>query len=581
MNDLETAAQRWGIEPGYHDVFGNWHAASPETLRALIGALSHGSAAPRPVAEAPHVAPIRAWQGDGRRHWVVAAQLYGLKSARNWGIGDFTDLKTLVGIAAAHGAAGIGLNPLHALFPDRPEQASPYAPNSRLFLNPLYIDVASIPEFSGSPSLTPLRKTDLVDYPGVAHVKMEALRDTYERFRKGAAPGRRADLDAFRAERGDALLRFACFEVLRRRHDTPWTEWPAPWRTPAGADLARFRSENVADCEFEEFLQWVAERQLAECHAEAKARGMAVGLYIDVAVGIDRHGADAWARQNAVLSDISIGAPPDEFNPGGQDWGLAPFNPDTVSEDDFAPMRQLLAGAMRHAGAVRLDHVLGLKRMFMIPRGMRPSDGAYVRFPFEQLLRVVAEESVRFRCSVIGEDLGTVPEGFRDTMAKWGLWTYRVMLFEREGDDAHFKAPEAYPAEALATFNTHDLPSFRGWLDGHDLHTKRGLGLDPGESDDGRRWAQQKLHEILAQRGQGYPPDDLAAVATCLGAAPSRLVAIALDDIAGAVEQLNIPGTMGEHPNWRRKLPVALEELAGHEGFARVGGAFAKTGRGR
>jgi 4-alpha-glucanotransferase len=242
-------------------------------------------------------------------------------------------------------------------------------------------------------------------------------------------------------------------------------------------------------------------------------------------------------------------------------------------------MRQLLAGAMRHAGAVRLDHVLGLKRVFMIPHGMRSADGAYVRFPFEQMLRVVAEESVRYRCSVIGEDLGTVPAGFRDTMAKWGVWTYRVMLFEREGDDAHFKPPESYPTEALATFNTHDLPSFRGWLDSHDLRTKRGLGLDPGENDDGRRWAQQKLRELLAQRGQGYPPDDLAAVAACLGATPSRLVAIALDDIVGAVEQLNIPGTMDEHPNWRRKLPVTVEQLAAHDGFRRVGEAFAKVGR--
>jgi len=581
MNDLETAAQRWGIEPGYHDVFGKWHPAAAETLKALVDALSHGRAAPRPVPDVPAVAPIRAWQSDGKRHWVVAVQLYGLRSARNWGIGDFTDLMHLIGIAAAHGAAGIGLNPLHALFPDRPEQTSPYAPNSRLFLNPLYIDVAAIPEFSGRPALAALRKGELVDYPGVARVKMTALRETYERFRDGAAPARRADFEAFRTERGEALLRFACFEVLRRRHEhTPWSEWPAPWRTPSRADLERFRAENVAAVEFEEFLQWVADRQLADCQAAAKAAGMAFGLYIDVAVGIDRHGADAWARQDSVLSTISIGAPPDEFNPGGQDWGLAPFNPDAVSDDDFAPMRQLLAGAMRHAGAIRLDHVLGLKRVFMIPRGMRSAEGAYVRFPFEQMLQVVAEESVRYRCSVIGEDLGTVPEGFRDTMAKWGVWTYRVMLFEREGDDAHFKPPEAYPDAALATFNTHDLPSFRGWLESHDLRTKRGLGLDPGETDDGRRWAQQKLRELLVQRGQGYAPDDLASVAACLGASPSRLVAIALDDIVGAVEQPNIPGTMDEHPNWRRKLPVALEDLANHDGFARVGEAFAKSGRG-
>ena len=580
MNDLDDTAQRWGIQPGYHDVFGHWHAAKPEVLRTLVDALSHGRERPHPVAEAPAVAPIRAWQGDGQRHWLVAVQLYGVRSKRNWGIGDFTDLKQLVALAASQGAAGIGLNPLHALFPDRPEQVSPYAPNSRLFLNALYIDVEAIPECDARPprKAAGLRDGDLVDYPAVAQAKLRALRKAYERFPVAGTRARQADFDAFRAEQGDALLRFACFEVLRQRDDKPWPAWPAPWRSPSRNDLERFRQDNLAACEFEEFLQWTADRQLAECKAAARAHGMAVGLYIDVAVGIDPHGADAWAQQRAVISAVSVGAPPDEFNPGGQDWGLAPFNPDALAEDDFAPMRQLLAGAMRHAGAIRLDHVLGLKRVFMIPHGTRSADGAYVNFPFEPLLRVVAEESVRFRCSVIGEDLGTVPEGFRDTMAKWGLWTYRVMLFERDGD-GRFKPPEAYPAEALATFNTHDLPSFHGWLESHDLGTKRGLGLDPGESDDARRWAQQKLRDMLGERGQGFAPDDLAAVASFLGATPSRLVAVALDDIVGAVEQPNIPGTTDEHPNWRRKLPVTLEELADHAGFRRVGEAFAKAGR--
>lgn len=581
MNDLQTLAQRWGIEPGYHDVFGKWHAASSETLRVLVEALSHGRAAPESVEAAPAVAPLRAWQGDGRRHWLLAVQLYSLRSARNRGIGDFNDLKALIVIAASHGAAGIGLNPLHALFPDRPEQASPYAPNSRLFLNALYIDVDGIPEFaapSGDETTDPSRGGDLVDYPGVARAKLKALRLAYERFRHGADAARRADFEVFRAEQGEALLRFACFEVLRAHYTMPWPAWPTPWRRPARRDLDGFRREHLEDCEFQEFLQWTADRQLAECQAVAKASGMAVGLYIDVAVGIDPHGADAWSQQEAVLSAISVGAPPDEFNPAGQDWGLAPFNPNAVAANEFAPMRQLLAAAMRHAGAIRLDHVLGLKRVFMIPHGAGAVDGAYVHFPFEALLHVVAEESVRFRCSVIGEDLGTVPEGFRQTMAKWGLWTYRVMLFERDGD-GRFKPPEAYPAEALATFNTHDLPSFRGWREGHDLVAKRGLGLDPGESDAARTHAQHTLREMLSARGQGYPPDDLAAVACFLGVTPSRLVAIALDDIVGMVEQTNIPGTMHEHPNWRRRLPVALEDLRDDDGFRRIGEAFAKTGR--
>src|SRR5690348_13256977 len=226
MNDLEAIARRWSIEPGYHDVFGHWQAAGPATLDALVRALSHGRERPHAVPEAPAAAPIRAWQGDGGRHWLVAAQLYGLDSARNWGIGDFTDLKALIGICASHGAAGIGLNPLHALFPDRPDQASPYAPNSRLFLNPLYIDVEAVPEFAGPPAgLAALRAGDLVDYPGVARAKLAALRAAYQRFRTAGTGARRAAFEAFRAGQGEALLRFACFEVLRRGHRRPWPEW--------------------------------------------------------------------------------------------------------------------------------------------------------------------------------------------------------------------------------------------------------------------------------------------------------------------------------------------------------------------
>ena len=274
-----------------------------------------------------------------------------------------------------------------------------------------------------------------------------------------------------------------------------------------------------------------------------------------------------------------MGAPPDEFNPGGQDWGLAPLNPHALPAGDFQAVRLLMRAAMRHAGAIRLDHVLGLQRVFMIPLGASAAEGAYVRFPFRQLLSVVAEESVRFKCIVIGEDLGTVPENFRETISRWGLWCYRVMLFEREGEDAHFKPPEVYPSAALATFNTHDLPTFRGWLEGHDMRVKRAIGFDPGESDDAREWARQKLRDMLAQCAPDYASDDIAAVAEFLGLTPSHLVATSLDDVLGERDQVNIPGTTDQHPNWHRKLPLLLEELADHDGLRRVGEAFAKAGR--
>jgi 4-alpha-glucanotransferase len=305
---------------------------------------------------------------------------------------------------------------------------------------------------------------------------------------------------------------------------------------------------------------------------------MAIGLYIDVAVGIDPHGADAWSQQDAVLAGISVGAPPDEFNPAGQDWGLAPINPSTIAQNDFAPMRLLMRAAMRHAGAIRLDHVLGLNRIFMIPHGMSAAEGAYVRYPFEQVLAVIAEESNRARCVVIGEDLGTVPDGFRETLSHWGLWSYRVMMFERD-HQGRFLPPESYPTQALATFNTHDLSTHRGWLTSHDLRVKRGIGLDPGENDESRAWAQQKLREALQERASHYGPEDFAAVAAYLAQTRSLLVCVGLDDILEVLDQINIPGTVEQHPNWRRKLPVALEDMDGNEGLRRVAEAFEQNGR--
>jgi 4-alpha-glucanotransferase len=587
MNDLVTAAGAWGIAPGYHDVFGRWHAANEETLSRLIAALSGGKGHPPRVDYPPlpeH--PMRCWQGDGRRLWALSVQLYALRSRRNWGHGDFTDLANLIEIAGEIGASGIGLNPLHALFPDRPSQASPYGPNSRLFLNPLYIDVDAVPEFAGvtaaglADDLHTLRLKELIDYDGVARAKLKGLRLAYERFAASAAKDRRADFESYRAREDEALLRFACFEVLRQiQGPKPWWEWPDPWKRPARTTLEKFRRAHLGACEFQEFMQWNADRQLHACVDAARKRGMPVGLYIDVAVGIDPAGADAWSRQDAVVSAVSIGAPPDEFNRAGQVWGLAPFNPLMLSQDDFAPLRQLMHAAMRHAGAIRLDHVMGLNRVFMIPHGMAAADGTYVHYPFEPSLRAIGEESCRHRCIVVGEDLGTVPEGFRETLAKWGLWTYRVMLFEREGD-GRFRPPEAYPAEALATFGTHDLPSFKGWLASHDLKVKCGLGIDPGENDDARAWAQQMLLAILNERAAGYACDELAAVARFLGATPSKLVVIALEDVLDEIEQINIPGTVDQHPNWRRKLKLPLEQLTAHKPLHRVAEAFAQTGRG-
>jgi 4-alpha-glucanotransferase len=578
MNELEAAARAWGIEPGYHDIFGNWHQPDPRTLQALIAALSRGRAAP-PRSSPAATEPLRAFQGDGKRHWTLAVQLYSLRSRRNWGIGDFTDLKRLTEIAARQGAAAIGLNPLHALFLDRAHEASPYAPNSRLFVNPLYIDVASLPEFYDdgfTARAAALRGNTLIDYPAVARLKFQALHTAHVRF-GAASEQRRADFESFRSEHGETLLRFACFEVLRRQHPgKAWRDWPAPWDCPDTAALEKFRSDNRSGIEFEEYLQWNADRQLRACKEAARASGMAVGLYIDLAVGIHPDGADAWSRQRSILNGVSVGAPPDEFNTAGQDWGLAPFNPAALQENDCEPLRELLRVGMRHAGAIRIDHVLGLNRVFMIPRGMSARDGAYVRFPFETLLRVIAEESNHARCVVIGEDLGTVPEGFRDTLARYGIWVYRVMLFERE-HDGRFRPPERYPAEALAIFGTHDMATLRGWLSGHDLEVKRRLGIDSGETTESRARAQQALHSFI--RGQGVEENELRAILTLLGRTPSRLVSVSIEDLLGLVDQVNIPGTVDQYPNWRQVLPVTLEDLEDNAALKRIGEIFRAAGR--
>jgi 4-alpha-glucanotransferase len=536
--------------------------------------------------EAPLVVcPDRACQGGAaapRRMWALAVQLYAIRSAGNWGHGDFTDLLALVDLAADLGAAAVGLNPLHNLFDDRPSEPSPYFPSSRLFLNPLYIDLAAVPEFPGlrgaalDETVGRLRSTDTVDYAAVADAKVRALKLAYAGFRAAGAPERRDAFERFRHARGSSLARFACFELLRRRFEGPWWEWPPPWRSVDDAALDGLRRSDAAELGFFEFVQWLAHDQLDRCRARARERGLAIGLYLDVAVGVRRDGFDAWCEQDAVLSGMSIGAPPDALNGSGQDWGLVPFNPVALEDSRFEPFRRMLQASMHYAGAIRLDHVLGLNRLFLVPHGVSAAKGAYLRYPFEALLAVIVLTSVETRCIVIGEDLGTVPENFRETLADWGLWSYQVMMFERApGGD--FRPPESYRETALVTFATHDLATYAGWREQRDLTVKRALGLDPGETDDERQRALSALSRALAQRG--LETTAFASVARYLADAPSRLLVISIEDLLGVTEQTNLPGTIDEYPNWRRRLPVSVEDLPCQEGVAAVADAMRAAGR--
>jgi 4-alpha-glucanotransferase len=302
-----------------------------------------------------------------------------------------------------------------------------------------------------------------------------------------------------------------------------------------------------------------------------------IGLYLDVAVGVQSGGYDAWSEQDAFLHSLSIGAPPDLLNTAGQNWGLTGFNPFGLEKLDFAPYRDMLRASMRYAGAVRLDHVLGLNRLYFIPKGLPSDNGVYIRMPLEALLAVTAQESRSNECIVIGEDLGTVPANFRERLADWGIWSYQVLMFER-GPEGAFRAPQDFAQNALVAFTTHDLPTFSGWISGHDLKVKYSIAIDPGETEDERQQARAALRAALA--AQGIAGDDFLAVARYLAKTPARLLVISMEDVLAIRDQPNLPGTVREHPNWLRRLPVALEELETTEMLGSMAKLMHDAGRG-
>jgi 4-alpha-glucanotransferase len=577
-----SEAARLGIEPDFIDARGRHRTVAPEVIEKLVLALRGGAgdatlaAAPRAIAP-----PSQAWQGPPGKWWLIAIQLYGVRSERNWGHGDFSDLLALVELAAQVGAAGIGINPIHAVKEDLPQEASPYSPNSRLFLNPLYIDLDAVPDFAGhtadiTAEIARLRQTELVDYDGIAALKRLALRAAHQAFRRAASPERRAAFEGFRKARHPTLARFAAFEVLRRRWPGPWWEWPAEWRTADDQAIARLRDDAEDELEFHEYVQWLADHQLMRCLDRCRALGLPIGLYVDVAVGVCADGFDAWNAPDAIVRTLAVGAPPDPLNAVGQNWGLAGFSGVGLQASGFQPFRAMLRASMRYAGAIRLDHVLGLKRLYFIPAGLPPDQGAYVRMPFDELLAATTEESVASRCIVVGEDLGTVPEGFREQVAQFGLWSYRVMLFERDGRGA-FWPPGHYAERALVTFATHDLPTFAGWLTRHDLRMREEMNIPSGETPEERAQAVTALQDALRQLG--LAERDFPSVARYLAASPARLLAIALEDVLDVRDQTNVPGTTGEHPNWRRKLPMELERIRDDPRLGAIARIAADCGR--
>ncbi len=497
------------------------------------------------------VAPARALAPPGRL-WGVTAPLYGLRSRSNGGIGDFGDLAILARKAAQLGAGLVGINPVHALFPALPERFSPYSPSSRRFLNVLMVspedalrldwgrDGQALARECGAEGER-LRAEGLVDYPGVARLKLARLERLYETAaRAGDSPAAR-DFRAFRAAEGNSLERHALFDALLE-HLAPqapaygsWRAWPAEFHHPEAAGARAFAQGHGERVGFFAFLQWLADAQLARAQAAARGAGMALGLYLDLAVGVDPAGADAWAAPDVVAGGVRIGAPPDDFSPKGQDWGLAPLAPHALRAQAYAPFIELVRHGMRHAGALRIDHVLGLRRSYWLPPE-RDLPGAYVRYPLDDLLGVIALESRRQGCVVIGEDLGTVPEGFRETLAEAGLLGCRVLYFEQDAA-GEFRGSASYPEACLASISTHDLPTLAGFWVGRDIDWRERLGLfgDPraGRARAGGAGAAARPPAAPARRrgaaARGARPRGAAcraAVARGAGAAsPARALA--------------------------------------------------------
>ena len=552
-----------------------------------------------PTEMALIVVPARCHVPDGlaedRPVWGISLQLYLLRSGTNWGIGDFGDLRRFVDIAADLGASVIGLNPLHAMFLDAPEHASPYSPASRLVLNVLSIDVTAVPEFIRTEDvrsmvqapgfqrdLAACRDAPLVDYAAVARLKLPVLKALFEVFRRGADGERGKAFEGFRREQEDTLERFCRFQALREHfsaqavEQADWRRWPDEYQDAGSPSVARFAVEHRDRIEFHAWTQWIADQQLGDAAQVARAKGMVIGLYRDLAVGADSAGAEAWASQNIVVSSVHVGAPPDILNPAGQDWGLPPFDPHALREDAYAGFIDLVRANMRHAGGLRIDHVMALQHLYWIPEGRPPSEGAYVSYPMEDLIGILALESQRHGCLVVGEDLGTVPEGFRERMEAAGILSYRIVFFEFNEEGA-FIGPEAYPALALATLGSHDLATLHGWWEERDIDLKAQHRLYPSQ-DEERHQREQRAKERVAflealeaaglRRHEGmdatgpFRPELAEAVHDFLARTRSGLAMVQLDDLTDETDQVNLPATTDEHPNWRRKQSLSLEELA-------------------
>lgn len=546
------------------------------------------------------VAPEKCYANETlekERLWGFAVQLYSLNSSRNWGIGDFTDLYNLVDICKCSGADVIGLNPLNVLSHDFPEDASPYGSVSRLFLNPIYIDVEKVPGFtpedmaSCRDKVAGLRDSELIQYTPVYGLKITMLEKLYRRMLQDKKSSYYADYEAYCRRKGAELDKLALFQALseERAHTVwgGWKAWEEEYRNSNSRAVAEYAKKHHERIGFFKYLQFEAERQFDAVKKHIDEQGLKIGLYRDLAVGVCQNSAELWGDYETFIKDAGAGAPPDELFCNGQNWGLGAFHPEVLKERAYEPYIKVLRANMHNAGALRIDHAMGLMRLFVILN--QEECGSYVLYNFADMLNILAIESWLNRCTIVGESIGIVPEGFIEKMAEKNIGSLSVLWVERPLGSSDFKSPSEYPAKAFASVGTHDMPPLKMWWFGYEIAEKHKLGIYTEEQmnwcyherelerrkllfalDSNAVWPEDKPRRGDYLYGEAYPEGIEEAVHRFVARAPSEVFLSQLEDILHVEKMQNVPGIdRDQHPNWRRKLPVRLENLESDIAYVR------------
>jgi 4-alpha-glucanotransferase len=551
---------------------------------------------------------------EGGKTWGLSANLYSLRSERSWGIGDFKDLETITGLVADKKGDFIGINPLHAIPNTHPYGISPYSPISRLYRNFIYLHIEDIPEVRASDEIQrlikgksvqkkmqELQKLNRINYEEAGKLKDKILRRAFDLFyEKHYDKGTERDNDfkKYVSGEGESLESFATFLVLRnfflKKNIYAWQDWPEAYHDPSGQAVKKFKKQRQKEVLYYSYLQWLIAEQLMKISGHCKNTGMKIGLYYDLAIGAIGGGSDAWNYQE-IIGNADVGAPPDDFNPNGQNWGFPPLIPDNLKGHGYELFIETIRKNMKYGGALRIDHALGLFRLFWIPAGMSPKDGAYLLQPAEDFLRIIALESERNRTIVIAEDLGTIDDTFRDMLQSFRMLSYRLFYFERNYPDPSFKLPAHYSSTALCAITTHDLPTVYGYWVGHDIEEKKQMGIYKDEeawNNDVAARERDKRLILSALRAQELIPADFPedpaevphmthelcmAIYRYLAQTPCKLLLVSLDDIIGTLSQQNMPGTVDSHPNWIQKTPESLDDMLHDKRFSDLSVLSEKT----